>query len=1005
MNPRFLLLLIALVLPAFAAGESGTQSLNGTWQFALAPAGDAVAAERLAKFHEEKFDASAFKPIPVPANWTTHGFEEPHYVNGTTSEGFYRHTFTLPETEKGKRVLLRFGGVWQSAEVWLNGKLLGRHDSGFTGFAFEATAAAVFGAENRLAVRVRQQTPLFKLDSNDDWALPGIYRDVWLEFVPKEWNLENVEVVTDFDDDFRDATLRVRAFVMRNERADFFAASPPFEVRAILSREGKEVQRGSFTGTVTGAHNSREVPLTLRVAAPAPWTAETPNLYDLRVELLREGAVMHAWADKIGFREVSTSGGVFRLNGQAIKLRGVARHDQHPEVGRATRREHWLEDIRLMKAANINAVRTAHYPPHEGFIRLCDELGLYVIEEVPFGFGGDRMSDPSYAEGVFLRVHETVARDRNRPSVIVWSVGNEDPFSALHLQALRMIKGIDPTRPTLLPFRADEYLPPEVDILAPHYWKAEEYDRLAARSGRPIITTEYSHALGPDELGELQERWDALTRHPAGAGAMIWAWADQGIKRPINGRTVLDPLLDKAKYTREGSELVGHKLAGEGFVLDAHGNNGADGIIDADRAPQRDWWETKAVYAPVRVLVEHLDFVPGQDAIIPIRNDFDFTDLSALEISWELYRGAEVLDSGKTRLKAAPHTTERLIVPTAKLGNGGSPDYVLLKFSDGKGRQVAVSSVRLGASVAARSGRAGTGSPETTNDPANRGRATVKTTGSTTSVTSDGITYTFDASTGGITAIEAGGTRLVKGSDLVVWRSALWSERNQLDRRPNQYSWTTYLQGMKPTVREWKVTEAKDSVRIDAKVDYRHDDKNNVSAEYTYTVHQFGRLSVALKVTPKVELEWLPEIGLELVPDARVHGFEWLGWGPTESLPNRRAAAPFGQWSVTGLAHHHARGTKSGVEWVRFDFRGGPSLRVERPVAFRLDDAQSARLSSLRQPYLTREPDRQGQFIRLLTHVAGAWVKGGPPERPEWRLDLTEGRSFSGSLELRVEGK
>ncbi|HYC70383.1 MAG TPA: glycoside hydrolase family 2 TIM barrel-domain containing protein [Opitutaceae bacterium] len=968
-----LYLLVGLV-PLFAApgAESVLQSLNGTWRFALAK--DAAAADALAKFHEESFDPAGFREIPVPANWTTHGFEEPHYVNGTKSEGFYLHAFPVPESARGKRVLLRFGGVWQSAEVWLNGKLLGRHDSGFTGFAFDASAAVLPGAENRLAVRVRQQTPLFKLDANDDWALPGIYRDVWLEVMPKEWNLESVEVVTDFDDDFRDATLRVRAFVMRNERADFFAASPPFEVRAILSREGREVQRASFTGTVTGAHNSREVPLALRIAAPAPWTAESPNLYDLRVELLRDGQVVHAWSDRIGFREISTAGGVLRLNGQAIKLRGVARHDQHPDVGRATRREHWLEDIRLMKAANINAVRTAHYPPHEGFVRLCDELGLYVIEEVPFGFGGDRMSDPSYAEGVFLRVHETVARDRNRPSVIVWSVGNEDPFSALHLQALRMVKGLDPTRPTLLPFRADEYLPPEVDILAPHYWKAEEYDRLGARAGRPVITTEYSHALGPDELGELQERWDGLTRHPAGAGAMIWAWADQGLKRPINGRTVIDPLLEKSKYTREGSELVGHKRAGPDAVYDAHGNLGADGIVDADREPQRDYWETKAVYAPVRVLVEQLDFVPGQDAIIPIRNDFDFTDLEALEITWELFRGAEVLDSGKTRLKAGPHATERLLVPTAKLGNGGSPAYVRLKFGDADGRQVALRSVRIGSQA------------EILNHSGPVPGLKVQTIGTVTRVTAGSTTYAFDAGSGDLASIEHGGVALARGMDLVVWRAAKWSERNQLDRRPVQHPWATYLQRMRPAVRTWKVSETAASVRIEAAVDYRYDEKNTVAVDYVYTVVPLGGLRIAYTVKPQVELEWLPEIGIELETGGALTSVEWLGWGPGSSLPNRRAATSYGQYRA-GAGTMDAQDTKAGVEWALFDFGGRATLRAERPMAFRLDGEGAA------------------QRLRLLTHVAGAWVKGGPPERPEWRLDLTEGRTFAGSLQLKVEGR
>ena len=446
-------LLLALLTTARGAGPnlSTNLSLDGEWRFALAA--DDSAAQSMNGFQTEGFDSKTFRPIPVPSNWVMHGFEEPHYVNGTKSEGFYLHSFPVPAELKGKRTLLRFGGVWQSAEVWLNGVLLGRHDSGFTGFAFNATDALKPGETNRLAVRVRQQTPLFKLDANDDWALPGIYRGVWLEISPKEWNLESVEVVTDLDENFRDATLKVRAFVMRNEKGDYTSISPPFEVRAILSRDGREIGHTSETEKITGAHNGSDVALELKIAAPVLWTAETPSLYDLRVEVLLDGVVQHAWEDRIGFREVDTAGGVFRINGQPVELRGVARHDQHPDVGRATRREHWLEDIRLMKAANINAVRTAHYPPAEGFVRLCDEMGLYVIEEVPYGFGGDRMSDPSYAEGAFLRVYETLNRDRNRPSIVVWSVGNEDPFSALHLATLRAIKGLDATRPTLMPFR------------------------------------------------------------------------------------------------------------------------------------------------------------------------------------------------------------------------------------------------------------------------------------------------------------------------------------------------------------------------------------------------------------------------------------------------------------------------------------------------------------------------------------------------------------------------
>lgn len=960
-----------------ATGLTERQSLDGTWQFAIAPNADE--GDKLGKFYTDKFDASAFKPIPVPANWTTHGFEEPHYVNGTVSEGFYRHTFTAPTSTKDKRVLLRFDGVWQSAEVWLNGKLLGRHDSGFTGFAFDASAAILPGVENKLAVRVRQQTPLFKLDANDDWALPGIYRSVWLETMPKEWHFQAVEVETDFDDDYRAATLKVRAFVMRHEKADFFADSPPFEVRAILrTRDGKEVQRTSFTGVVAGAHNGFDAPLAMRVVQPAAWTAETPNLYQLRVELLRDGAVQHAWEDTIGFREVSTAGGVFRINGQVVKLRGVARHDQHPDVGRATTREHWLQDIRLMKAANINAVRTAHYPPAEEFVRLCDEHGLYVIEEVPFGFGGDRMSDPSYAEGALLRMHETVQRDRNRPSVVVWSVGNEDPFSALHLVTLRALKGLDPTRPRLLPFRFDAGLPAEVDILAPHYWKADDYDKFAARSTRPIITTEYSHALGGDDFGEQTERWEALTRHPAGAGGMIWLWADQGLRRKINGREVFHPMKDKAKYTREGSELVRESDAGKDEIYDSHGNNGTDGIVDADRTPQIDYWETKAAYAPVRVLADRVDFRPGQEQVlIPIRNAYDFTDLSTVTARWTLFRDDEEIAQGQLALSAPPHAEMRLAVPTTAISTRPlrGEYYLHLAFTDPSGLELTRRSVRLG-----QHGEIPVLAARPTATPA------VVTTADAMTVTVGQVTYTFSPKTGSLSGVELVGKKLVEASTPLVWRAPTYSELNVLDRRKQVYPWETFLQNVPAKVLSWTVNEAAEGVTINTSVAYQADEKNSYQVGYRYQIAPDGTLAVDYRVSAAVDVDWLLELGLGLKLVDQPFTMDWLGYGPGKSLPNRHASALFGQWRAP-LFSAEGRSTRAGVEWLRLNGDGGRALEVRGLTAFRYDGGAK---------------EGEAGTLRLLNRVAGAWVKGGPPERPEWRLDLKEGKgTFSGSLEIR----
>lgn len=962
--------------PARAAENSvpSPVSLDGEWQFLLQP--DEDAADALGKFYAEGFDTSAFKPIPVPSNWTTHGFEEPHYVNGTKSEGFYLHSFDVPADAKDRRAILHFAGVWQSAEVWVNGQRLGRHDSGFTGFAFDVSKVLKPGEKNRIAVRVRQQTQSFKLDANDDWGLPGIYRSVWIEFTPKEFFIERVDVATDFDDQYRDAELRVRAFIMRNEKADFFSTSDPFEVRAILSTlAGEEVQRASYTATITGAHNGRDIPIAFTVREPAHWTAETPNLYHLRVELRRNDQVVHSWEDRIGFREVSTAGGIFRINGQAVKLRGVARHDQHPDVGRATRREHWIEDIRLMKAANINAVRTAHYPPAEGFIRLCDEMGLYVIEEIPFGFGGDRMGDPSFAEGVFLRVYETINRDRNRPSVVVWSVGNEDPLSALHVNALRAVKGLDSSRPTLLPFRAEVGLPPEVDLIAPHYWKAEEYDRLGAWTDRPFITTEYSHALGPEDFGEQQERWDAISRHPAGAGGMIWAWADQGLRRKINGRPVLHPLRDKKKYTREGSELVKEKAAGPDEIYDSHGNNGTDGIVDADRKPQIDYWETKAAYAPVRVLSERLPFRAGQpEVIITVRNDYDFTDLATVRMSWRLYRGAKVVDSGEMQLPSTlPHAQTRISIPTTAIARNAAPDasYLHLFFDDASGNRIAQRAVRLDETAVA----------VVAPTPTFEVKAEKKDNALVVSVGQS--IYTFNAETGEISSLEVSGEKMIDGAKLAIWRNATYSEANVLDRRAKTYDWRTFLQNMKAEARSFDFTQDGDGVRVKASVDYREDENNHVVVDYVYHVLPTGALDIAYTVKPKLDLPWLQEIGLSLKTPDEPQTVTWLGYGPGTTLPNRHGSALFGQW-MSPLFSSESRGTKSGVEWLRLAGSEGRALQVKGIQGFRLDAAKEGDVT-----------------LRVLTHIAGAWVKGGPAERPEWRLDLNDGEGeFTGVIEI-----
>lgn len=361
-----------------------------------------------------------------------------------------------------------------------------------------------------LAVRVRQVYPGYQTDTYDDWTLGGIYRDVTLESMPAKRWIERVRVDTKMNGE---VTVKVMvADTYKNTLpGNYMSPGKPYQLRLTLTdAEGRSVA-GKTVDVKAHTANSRETAIRLNVRDARLWTAETPYLYTLQTELLEtedEKLKMENPSDmqpmfhvhcsmsnvqKVGIREITTGDGVFRINGQAVKLRGVNRHDEHPDVGRAVDRHHWLEDLTLMKQANINYVRACHYQHAKGFIELCDSIGMYVGAEISLGGADDLMYDPAFTAPMMLRTMETVERDLNNPSVIYWSIGNEDSFTDMFLQVARTIKGIDPSRPVLLPWNADETLPEEIDILAPITGRPASTTRLprsrAAPSSLPSMCT------------------------------------------------------------------------------------------------------------------------------------------------------------------------------------------------------------------------------------------------------------------------------------------------------------------------------------------------------------------------------------------------------------------------------------------------------------------------------------------------------------------------------------
>lgn len=911
-------------------------SLNGEWQFALAKTPQD--AEALQMFWQQGFKNSRFQATQVPLNWSLTGFEPPHYgkLPATASEGFYLKQFQAPSSLQHQRVLLHFGGVWESTEVWLNGTELGRHDSGFTSFSYDVTHQLRSGS-NLLAVRVRQKVPHYLLDVNDDWSLPGIYRDITLRATPENRWLDRVDVQTIFDDQFRDADLKVGILIGESRSRN--QVIPTYELAlTLLGRDGTTVAT-SHLPVAGHPGTNRVVNTTLHVAAPLHWTAETPNLYTLRIDLVENSVLAQRVERTVGFRQVSTAGGVFRVSGQVVKLRGVDRHDETAEHGRATTAADWDRDLRLMKAANINFVRTSHYPPAEGFLDLCDRLGMYVEDEVPMGYGGDFANDPAYAGAVMLRTYETVTRDLNHASILLWSVGNEDPLTAIHLAAIRTVKGLDPTRPVLMPWRADETLPPEIDILAPHYYTAAHFYELASQATRPIIATEYSHAFGFDGFGGLQQRWEALTRHPAGAGGAIWMWADQGL-RPRGGGLLLN-------------------------------DDGFDGIVGSDREPQRDYWETRAVYAQIYPATQRIDLPFGASQVqIPIQNDFDFTDLSAVEATWRLMRDDTELSHGDTKLAGVPHSQTMLSVPLEAMGSvvPQAAYWVDLRFAE-SGRSITERSVELRIPNSSASA-AGLGSQTAVTMQQNVRQNTIV-------VNAGAIRCVFNAKLGQLTSCGNAGVTVLGPIDLVLWRP--FNTNDKLMQPKGDAGPFPDLNRFRTEVTAWRVAQSGGAAVIDVAADYIVNAENMIQATYRYTVSENGEVRVDYTVQPRVHQRYLPFVGLLLHFSSPLQRVRWLGLGPLDSYPNEQAAANFGVWSVDPRTV--AGESVKTVRWAEMEDTEGQRLRIEGAPYLRIKDGA----------------------VAALARVAGRGSKAQQPESIQDRLSTADGRTFTGTLRFMLE--
>ena len=627
--------------------------LNGDWAFAWSP-NPAAAPDG---FYADDFDAGGWDTIPVPSNWQLQGYGTPMYTNvqypfppdnmpevpkDDNPVGCYRTTFTVPAGWAGRRVFIVFDGVDSAFYLWVNGKEVGYSQDSRLPAEFDLTPYLRPG-ENTLAVRVYRWSDGSYLEDQDFWRLSGIYRDVYLYAAPAV-HLRDVWVRTELDADYRDADLKVRVDV--TAYAD--GVTPDgYQVTATLydaeqQRVAESVSRIPDEPAFSDARE-RHLDLTMPVAAPRQWSAEDPTLYTLLVTLTdAAGEVLEVQAYRVGFRKVEIRDGKILINGVPVYFRGANRHEHDPDTGHAVSVASMIEDILLMKRFNFNAVRTCHYPDDPRWYDLCDEYGLYVIDEANIeshGVWDEPSRDPAWLTAFMERGTRMVERDKNHPSVVIWSMGNESGHGPNHAALADWIHAHDPTRPVHYESAHDE---PYVDMISTMYPDLERLVAMATAPGeeRPFILCEYAHAMG-NSPGNLKEYWEIIESYPRLCGAFVWDWVDQGLRRT----------------TEEGEAWFAY--GGDYGDTPHDGSFCINGVIFPDRTIHPCMWEFKRVYQPVEV--EAVDLAAGR---IEVVNKHFFTDLGYLDGAWTLTADGEVVQQGRLpRLTTPSGEREALTLP------------------------------------------------------------------------------------------------------------------------------------------------------------------------------------------------------------------------------------------------------------------------------------------------------------------------------------------------------
>ncbi len=655
-------------------------SLNGEWKFAYRAEIDELLDQ---SFYTEELDETEWRTISVPSYWELSGFADPIFGRYGKGTGYYRYRFMVPRLWEGRQIYLQWNGVLPSMEVWLDGRFAGNWDHGSSPAQCNITEFLKVGETHLLAVKVNAGTA-WKNRPFETWALSGIYREVFLFSVPSLC-LNSLIVDTEINPEGKSGLLKLKFDLQSFEKkAGFDEVTVNVKISDAERNEVGQIEITYFK--IEENHASAEI--SLPIQNPKLWTAEFPYLYTLNIELRRNGLRLQSIERQIGFRQISIQRDVLLWNREPIRCRGICYTGLDPSAGLALYDEAWMRDLELMKRANINTIRVIEWLPHPRFLELCDQMGMYVICKAPQSLS----NLPAHTPYGFPGIQEPYL---NHPSILAWIVEEENGAAGEIREQIKRIQNADPSRPVLWLGNSEKHVPEEADMLSTSFPSVDELKRLG-RENKPVLVAEHTHALDTAFEG-LQEFWEEVLGNRELAGGMIWRFADQGIHRAIAPEQAINSrqnpfTLDLYSSTPSKDDIIDGET-----ILDCHGMYGLDGIVDADRTPQTDYWQTRRVYSPIHIEETERNVKLGKNVIeLTLRNEYDFTNLRETSCQWFLQKNKTAVDSGTILFDLEPGKTMEMAVTVDIPEDITDSEYALrIHFTDRWGYAVYEHAVRL----------------------------------------------------------------------------------------------------------------------------------------------------------------------------------------------------------------------------------------------------------------------------------------------------------------------